>query len=220
MTPDERAEKLETARAEVARLERVDDGSLDTEVTALIPVGPWGLDYLWTVLRSLELGAQSVPIRVTLAVAEKARAELAALEAAVEWRKRFARFSLLPTIRDAGAKWPNILAAREALAQSAGTPFALFVDHDVRVPAGAVAAMLAELKADSALGAVGVPYSPSCDHVQLGCTMFRTELLQRMRWVVDGCDCRAAMQDVVDAGYEVRRLEGYAACHLRLQRMS
>ena len=220
MTPDERSAEAEALRQRLDELESLGAAAMDLEGTALVPVGPEALMWLWRCLQALEYGAQSLRMPAHFTVQQNAGPERAALPAAEQhWRSHgFTDWKVLCTVPDYGEKVRNITEARQALAESVQTPFALWVDSDVRTPAGAVRAMLDYLKETPDAGAVGVPYDLKTNHLQFGCTMMRTDLLSKIRWEIEGCECRAAMGDIVHEGYRVGHLPGFAACHMRLER--
>ncbi len=190
------------------------------EVTSLTPLGPWALTYLWPVLRALLPVPQGLELFQRFTVHSAGGPEAAAVAAATQdWlAEGFKEFRILQCVPNQESKVRNVAESKRILAESVTTPYALFVDADVLMPRRSVRTMLAYLKRFKDVGAVGIPYTMGIDHVQGGCILYRTDVLQKVRWTVDRCDCRAAIKDVEAAGHRVVHLGGYEARHLSRER--
>lgn len=71
------------------------------------------------------------------------------------------------------------------------TEFIFFNDSDVLIPNGALKALIAEMREDASIGALGIPYEQEIDHVQKGAMLMRTSLARDVGF--NGkttCECR------------------------------
>lgn len=109
----------------------------------------------------------------------------------------------------------NMCLIRAALSKSVETPFALFLDADVCLPVGAARTMLEKMLAEPELGILGIPYRREVDHIQGGCTMIRTTLLQKLEWRPDECECKGMCKEAIAQGFRVEHLEGWFARDLK-----
>lgn len=111
----------------------------------------------------------------------------------------------------------NLEFLKKKLTMQVQTEFILYQDSDVLMPTGGVRDLLDALKADKALALVGILYEQFADHVNTGCTMGRTEILQQVDWNSDGCTCRYLTKLLRAKGHKVEHLDPgrITARHLR-----
>ena len=218
----------------------------DIEVTAVIAVyNAWM--WLGRTLFCLELGAQSIPLDVVLcdnSSTDPCKDILPGPGFAnwIESRKgRLNEVEVLASVpqmmEDEGGTPDNPVRKPFKNAKQRGarnydfmltkltrhvkTPYILYVDSDVGMPSGAVGAMLQEMKANENLAMLGIRYDQevNLDHVQMGCTMARTDLMKSVVGQFDsrekGCPCRDATRKLVEGGYDVKYLDGWVARHFK-----
>jgi hypothetical protein len=98
----------------------------------------------------------------------------------------------------------------------------MFLDDDVVLKHGTVAALVSALEQRPGYGAIAADYlGESQDtvthHVAMGATLFRRAVLDRLkfRWEPNRCECRCCCDDLRRLGYGVRYMSGTRAIHLK-----
>lgn len=159
-----------------------------------------------------------VDLLTVLAPGERLRPEaLAALDrqGAVELRFHSAEGKRRP----GESRVETIARARNAVKQLGESPLAMFLDRDVVLPEGAIAALARALEADLALGAVGIDYGPPQSsepvHVAMGAVMFRREVLSSLSFRAEPplCECWCCCRDLRARGLRIEYLPGFRAEH-------
>lgn len=157
------------------------------EVTVGIPVYQ-GFRVLGWTMHALEIGAQSVPLKVILAENGSTDGTQLVLRDLMhdsvtrrEWMGRGWRdISVVevPQNEEYPAGEGRILyhmrECHRAMLAKVDTPYYLSVDADVEAPRGAVRTMVELLNRDQNVGVVGIQYDPAADHVKCGMMMMRT----------------------------------------------
>lgn len=114
-----------------------------------------------------------------------------------------------------GGKSQNIPYMRGNLARDVKTPYLFWLDADVIIPPRTLNNLLADFKADETLELYGVRYDPRCDHVQMGATIMRTEIAQKVQWRWgEFCDCKTLATDLVTMGKRTDVHPALQATHL------
>jgi len=202
------------------------------EVTCVIPTfNVWFT--LGRVLRALEMGAQSMPMKLILCDngSTDPTADILAGKKIVSWLKAhaFVDPQVLPpvphvvtgpnqqVVRGQAQKNVNMEFMRKKLTMAVDTPYILYVDADVEMPVGGVCDLLNALKSDEKLALAGILYDRKVDHIQMGCTMGRSEVMKELDWSSEGCSCRWATRKLRSMGWKVEYLdpERITARHLR-----
>ena len=197
---------------ELARRKELPHAAEDVRVTVLIPcknAWKWLARSLWW----LEKGAQSLPMR--LHTAEQGSTDVTPLVLQKLGDELQMPYSYLGPVADHGDPMRNMCHIRWALADSVETEYALFLDADVCLPIGAARTMVEMMDEMPKLGLLGIPYARSTDHVKMGCTMMRRDVLQVLKWSADPCECAGANKAVKELGYEVAHLAGWWARDLK-----
>lgn len=190
----------------------------DCEVTACIGTYNAG-DTLGQVLKRLAPGFQEIPVHVILCDTGSTDWTPAIIEHfarnAEDYKLRSVQ--VLPAIIHHEDRGSNYAHVRAKLIAAVETPYLWAVDADVIPPAGCAGRLLEELKTREDLGAIGCMYNHTVDHVQWGCTVYRTELLKKMDIGVKGCTCRYIQGELEKLGKTVEHIQGLYAEHRRLK---
>ena len=133
------------------------------------------------------------------------------------WFKKV-NLSILKQTEREGGKTVNIAFLRYKICQAVTTPYLMFLDADVLLPPHAILPCLKKVKADEKLACLGIRYEPLADHVQMGATVWRTEIARQVKWMWDarGCDCRSALRHLDEAGLKYCYHEGLQARHVKI----
>lgn len=205
---------------------------LPTEVTCVIPVYNSFLS-LPRVLYHLEPGAQSTPISLLICdntsqdpfgvlLSESNRHFISWLVS-----RGFTAAQILPAVTrvtqrpDGTPMAPqeiintNLETVWKKLTMAVTTPYILYVDADVLLPTGAVRMLLETIKSDLDLAMLGCQYEVVTDHVKMGATICRTEVMRETQWESIGCPCRFITKYLKSQGYKVEHLPGVYATHLK-----
>ena len=115
--------------------------------------------------------------------------------------------------------WEHMLA-RFAFEMEADPPDAVFIlDSDVIMPPTSLGRLSTEMELDEKLGAIGVPYGATVDHVRMGCTMYRYAAYKQLADIGfthlkgNRCVCGWMHQTLKSNGWEARALPGIKAEH-------
>jgi cellulose synthase/poly-beta-1,6-N-acetylglucosamine synthase-like glycosyltransferase len=152
--------------------------------------------YLGQTFRSLEGGAQCVPLNVVICPVvpdtDGANTWLCTVAKENKWpASQFGSFKIIGPIQSHGDPNKNVEHALKILCENVKTEYVMFVDADTEPQTGVVFDLLAELKKNKTTGIVGARYERVTDHVKLGCSMMRTKIAKDINWRSDnGCVCR------------------------------
>lgn len=110
----------------------------------------------------------------------------------------------------------NIEFIRKKLSVAVKTPLMMYLDADVEAPYDALRLLEEKLDSDENVALVGILYVDKVDHVQAGCTMGRTSIIQDVDWRSMGCSCRWLTKHLIEQGHKVEYLppEEFTAVHL------
>ena len=220
---------------------------MPVEITACIPCYNalcWATGSLFVTLHSLEIGAQSLRVKLVLCDNASTDGTQLVLKAMAEkdpndysggripdyivrkfWLGRFPDGIQIAEPVPVNEEYPQGQSRMNAhmkvihprMLALVDTPYVLTVDSDVEVPRGSVRTMLDALKNDSELGMVGIIYE-DCDHVQHGLRMMRTEDMRALNWGARGCTCRFLNDEVKRMGKKVLHLSPLSARHTKMER--
>ncbi len=219
---------------------------MPVEVTVCIPCYNafcWGEGSLNVTLQSLEIGAQSLQVKLVLCDNASVDGTQLVLKAMAEkdpkdypggripdltvrkfWLGRFPAGIQIAEPVPVNEEYPagqgrmnaHMKVIHPRMLELVDTPYVLTVDADVEVPRGAVRTMLDALKNDPECGLVGISYAPS-DHVQHGLAMMRTEDKRLIQWGARGCTCRYMNDEVKRMGKNVIDLSPLSARHTKYE---
>jgi glycosyltransferase involved in cell wall biosynthesis len=205
--------------------------SLPCEVTAVVYVYNC-ICTLALAMRSVEPGAQSVPVKLIVADngsrdGTQAFVRDLASDSVTRnhWLSRGFRDIRCISVphNESHAGLPGKLwNMRECLRETTkliDTEYTFSFDADVETPSGALRTMLDALKEHPRLGAVGIQYDDSVDHVEHGCTMRRTDALRKavVEMTFTDCPCRQIHRHIEGQGLLVRHLPPLSARHMKLE---
>lgn len=119
-------------------------------------------------------------------------------------------------------RWETIARGRNEGRQLGTTPWLMFLDDDVILPAGAIRQLWTAMQGSPAYAALAADYhNASVDgrpthHVAMGATLFRRLVLNRIpfRWEPRICECRCMCNDLRGLGWGIRYAPGIRAMHL------
>jgi len=119
-------------------------------------------------------------------------------------------------------RWQTIARARNEGKRLGGAPWLMFVDDDVVLEPGCVAALIDELSRRPMYGALAADYlGERCDgqiprHVAMGATLFRRQALERIyfRWGVRKCECQCCCDDLRQSHWGIDYSRSARAHHL------
>lgn len=207
---------------------------IPVEVTCVIPIYN-AFRTLPRVLFHLEPGAQSVPMKIMLCDnSSEDPLGIILSDGAERFQKwlvgrehGFADAEILPSVprrttNQDGVKMSaletmntNIEFLSRKLMVAVDTPYVLYVDADVLMPVGSVRLLLEAIKADPKLAMLGCQYEAETDHVKMGSTMCRTDVMKTVSWNSMGCICRYVSKYLKSQGYRVEHLPGVYSTHLK-----
>ena len=110
----------------------------------------------------------------------------------------------------------NVEFIRKKLSVAVSTPLMMYLDADVEAPYDALRLLKEKLDSDEQTALVGILYVDKVDHVQAGCTMGRTTIIQDVNWHSMGCSCRWLTKYLTEQGHKVEYLDPreHTAVHL------
>jgi hypothetical protein len=119
-------------------------------------------------------------------------------------------------------RWETIARARNAGKSLGRSPWLMFLDDDVRLAPDAIDRLRRGLLANLLFGAMAADYlgeaagACSTPHVAMGATLFRREVLNRIRfrWSKDRCECQCCCDDLRRQGIGIRYAPEARAWHL------
>ena len=216
---------------------------MPVEVTACIPCYNalyWGTGSLYVTLHSLEIGAQSLQVKLVLCDNGSTDGTQLVLKAMAErddpvdqivrqfWLSLFPAGIQIAEPVPVNEEYPQGQSRMNAhmrvihprMLELVDTPYVLTIDTDVEAPRGCVRTMLDALKNDPKLGMVGIKYE-DCDHVQHGLRMMRTEDMRALSWGDPGprnCTCRFLCDEMKRMGKKVMHLSPLSARHTKYER--
>jgi glycosyltransferase involved in cell wall biosynthesis len=215
---------------------------IGTRVTVIVPVQD-GMGTLPTVLGSLGVGQQSLPVRLLMC-------DNGSVDGTWEWLQSDTLRSQLQSrgIQDyvlleqvpskkrifqgqelRSKNLEHMLCKFCLVIEKAPTDYVLSLDADVVIPRGALRDLVENMDDEPKLGALGLIYDYSknsqdwvSDHVKRGCTMYRWKALKEIAddgFGTTGCVCRYIHEELEIRGWWVRHLEPerISARHLRLE---
>jgi hypothetical protein len=101
-------------------------------------------------------------------------------------------------------RYKNIEHIEKKLTMEVRTKYILYVDSDVEAPVDCVKLMLDTMENDPKLAFTGVLYDWVADHVKLGCSLARTEIMRDIDFSsVNGCPCRSLTKELQKRGWKV-----------------
>ncbi len=114
-------------------------------------------------------------------------------------------------------KFQNLDLVRHKLCDMVSTRYIMFIDSDVLIPPYSIGPMLEQLEHDNRIGMLGLKYDVNTNHVKLGATILRTELVKNLKWkrTDDECQCLCAAKEVLVKGFTVQHYTKTSARHLR-----
>jgi hypothetical protein len=109
----------------------------------------------------------------------------------------------------------NVAFGKGKILEQVKTPFVFWLDQDVLIRPGDLPTLLEEFKAAEKIGALGIPYMPKTDHVQMGATLMETETARRIGFDGRGrCVCTNLAKALADEGLEMKHWSGGFARHI------
>jgi hypothetical protein len=212
--------------------------SMACDITVCIPVFN-SIRTLGETLFSLEIGAQSVPMKLILAengssdgtqVWLKELGEFRKSEVTLKWwLQRFREIKVVEVRQNeeypVEGKHRELWCIRECMQKMfplVQTDYLLMVDADVECPRGGVRTMREALEQDEKIGLVGIQYDPMTDHVKHGMAMMRSdqakEYVQRLEMKPPyQCMCSQYTKMVIADGKKAVNLSPLSARHLKLE---
>ena len=77
--------------------------------------------------------------------------------------------------------------------------------------------MLASMKVNPKMGALGINYKAFSPHIAMGCVMMLSKIVKKIKWKYnqgEPCECNSTMEQVRKAGYEVQFMRDITALDL------
>jgi glycosyltransferase involved in cell wall biosynthesis len=123
---------------------------------------------------------------------------------------------LIETTERSGGRTFNIPFMRYKICQEVDTEYLFFLDSDVILPPNAVLDLLESFKKRNDLGMLSIRYEPNADHVQMGATLWKTEIAKKIKWIIDeNCECKNAIKSLLELGLKAEYHNTLQARHLR-----
>ncbi len=109
----------------------------------------------------------------------------------------------------------NVAFGKGKILEAVKTPLVFWLDQDVLIRPGDLPTLLEEFKAGDKLGALGIPYMPKTDHVQMGALLMETAVAKRIGFDGRGrCVCVNLAKALADDGLEMKHWSGGFARHI------
>ncbi len=109
----------------------------------------------------------------------------------------------------------NVAFGKGKILEAVKTPLVFWLDQDVLIRPGDLPTLLEEFKAGDKLGALGIPYMPKTDHVQMGALLMETAVAKRIGFDGRGrCVCVNLAKALADDGLEMKHWSGGFARHV------
>jgi len=109
----------------------------------------------------------------------------------------------------------NVAFGKGKILEQVKTRYVFWLDQDVLIRPGDLPTLLEEFKAADKLGALGIPYMPKTDHVQMGALLMETGVAKRIGFDGRGrCVCTNLAKALADEGLEMKHWSGGFARHI------
>jgi len=199
---------------------------MPTYVTVVIPADSKILELPWA-LWNLEPGAQSVPVHVRVFVSNSTDGTQEWLLADATREAYLGKFRDFETIvMPDKTEHAKELRKHKSLEHTykkafteAETEFVLTLDADVMLPPGGLRHLVEHLWAHKGLAGYGFRYDFKVDHLQMGCTLWRTSALKELNWSRDKrCICHWLNDTLTAQGWTLAHAEYTSARHLKLEK--
>lgn len=121
-------------------------------------------------------------------------------------------------------KWETVVDARNRGKTAGDSPWLMFLDDDVVIPADCVRRLLHELKNRGSFGALAADYrdeavaSGVAEHVAMGATLFRRQVVEETEFRASPkrCDCSCCCEDLRKRHIGINYVDGLVAEHVEL----
>lgn len=113
-------------------------------------------------------------------------------------------------------KHQNLDMVRHRFCELVKTKYLMFIDSDVLIPPYCIISMLDHLERHPMLGMLALKVDPKANHVQLGASILRNELLANLEWrrTDTECQCRCVAKHILIQGFDVKDFLDTQARHL------
>lgn len=165
--------------------------------------------WLTLVLKSLARQGERLDVRIADNGSSDGTAEyiqLPATKAIMEslGNKAIRSYEALEAIPHQPSVEGNVAWAKAKFSDSVETEYIFYLDHDVSLPSGVIRCLIEEMEADEKIGAIGLPYENSYDHVEMGALLMRTLTARGDTFNSNGnCVCRNLAKTLADRGLKM-----------------
>ncbi len=113
-------------------------------------------------------------------------------------------------------KYQNMDFVRHKFCTTVKTEYMMFIDADVLIPPYCLKPMLKIMEETPTLGMLGLLYDVMTNHVKMGATMLRTNLVKNLKWrrTDTECQCICCAKDLLIRGFKVEHYPAQTARHL------